>query len=216
MASVAIPIRYANSETKFKKQPLHNNALTFINSIESTWKGHEKFAMWLVHRLYPKTIVDIGFDRGLSTIAFAYRNRGQVFAIDWFEEGHYAEKCFALDSAFRNISNAIRYNYAKNIHLIIGPFSYVSKNWKRKIDILHIDWAHSYRSARLQYLHWSQFLKPDSVILMHNVLAFPEGTGRAFEELPFPKLILPYTSGLGVACANIELLNEIRECQKFF
>lgn len=216
VASVAIPVRCASPETKFRRQSFHDHALTFIDSIESTWKGHERFAMWLVHRLYPKTIVDIGFDRGLSTLAFAYRNRGQVFGIDWFEEGQYAEKSFALDTAFQNISNAIRYNYAKNIHLIIGPFSYVSKNWKRKIDILHIDWAHSYRSAREHFLNWSQFLKADSVILMHDVLAFPEGTGRAFEELPFPKLILPNTTGLGVACANTELLNEIRELQAAF
>lgn len=206
-------MRYANTVIRQKKQLPPNHVLSFIDSIESTWKGHEKFAIWLVNRLRPKTIVDLGFDTGLSTIAFAYRNRGQVFGIDWFQDGNYAEKSFALDSAFSNISNAIRFNYAKNIHLIIGPFSYMSKNWKRKIDILHIDWAHSYRSAREHFLNWSQFLKSDSVILMHDVSAFPDGAGRAFQELPLPKLIFPNSHGLGVACANVELLAEIRKTQ---
>jgi L-ascorbate metabolism protein UlaG (beta-lactamase superfamily) len=210
VALIALPMRQPSAFIKIKRQPAVDHALVFIDSIESTWKGHEQFAIWLVHRLRPKTIVDLGFDRGLSTIAFAYRNRGHVFGIDWFEDGNYAAKSFALDSAFRNISNAIRFNYVKNIHLTIGPFSHVSKNWKRKIDLLHIDWAHSYRSARQHYLNWSQFLKPDAVILMHDVVAFPDGAGKAFQELPMPKLILPHACGLGVACADLALLEEIR------
>jgi len=198
---------------RIRKPHSTDYALSFIHSIESTWKGHEQFAIWLVHRLRPKTVVDLGFDRGLSTIAFAYKNRGHVFAIDWFEDGNYAAKSYALDSAFQNISNAIRLNYVKNIHLTIGPFSYVSKHWKRKIDILHIDWAHLYRSARQHFLNWSQFLKTDAVILMHDVTAFPDGAGRAFQELPFPKLILPHACGLGIASSNIALLDEIRKTQ---
>ena len=108
-------------------------AFTFLNGIDSTWKGHQRFVCWLVQKLKPKTIVDLGFDRGLSTLAFAYRNKGHVYGIDWFEEGNYATKCFALDSAFRNISNAIRFHYAKNIHLIVGPFQDIAKKWVRKM-----------------------------------------------------------------------------------
>jgi predicted O-methyltransferase YrrM len=214
MTSIVIPMRHATTIARPKRQPPANHATSFIDSIQSTWKGNEEFAMWLVQRLRPKTTVDLGFDRGLSTIAFAYQNRGHVFGVDWFEEDNYADKSLALDSAFNNISHAIRFNFVKNIHLIIGPFPHVSKNWKRKIDILHIDWAHSYRSAQRHYQNWSQFLKSDSVILMDDVTAFPEGAGRAFREIALPKLILPNSSGLGVATANFELLTEIRKNQK--
>ena len=213
MTSIAIPMRHPTAALRKNKQP--PNAISFIGSIQSTWKGNEEFAMWLVQRLRPKTTVDLGFDRGLSTIAFAYRNGGHVFGVDWFEEGNYADKSIALDSAFNNISAAIRYNYVKNIHLIIGPFPHVSKNWKRKIDLLHIDWAHSYRSAQRHYENWSQFLKSDSVILMHDVTAFSEGAGRAFREIPLPKIVLPNHSGLGIASANVELLTEIRNTHPF-
>jgi predicted O-methyltransferase YrrM len=208
LAAIAVPIRPLTRRTI--RQRSSDRALDFIDSIESTWKGHEQLAMWLVHRLRPKTILDLGFDRGLSTIAFAFRNRGHVFGIDWFEDGNYAAKSFALDSAFRNISYAIQLNYAKNIHLIIGPFSEASKGWRREIDILHIDWAHSYLAARQHYLNWAPYLKPDSVILMHDVTAHPEGAGRAFEELPYPKLILPHCNGLGIAASDENLLDEIR------
>ncbi|HEY4254801.1 MAG TPA: class I SAM-dependent methyltransferase [Chlamydiales bacterium] len=189
-------------------------ALQFIDSIESTWKGHEQFALWLVQKLKPKTIVDLGFDQGLSTVAFAYKNKNQVFGIDWFEQGRYSEKCSALDRAFGNIANAIRFNYVKNIHLIIGPFSHVSKGWHRKIDLLHIDWAHSYTSVKTHYENWRKFLTLDGIILIHDVTSHPKEVGRFFNEIELPKFLFPESSGLGVICANQALLNEIQASWK--
>lgn len=187
-------------------------ALAFINSIESTWKGHEPFAFWIVQYLQPKTIVDLGFDRGLSTVSFAYRNSGHVFGIDWFDEGNYATKCFALDSAFRNISNAIRFHYAKNIHLIVGPFREIAKTWHRKIDILHIDWAHSYVSAKQHFDNWSRYLSPEGVVMIHDIIAYPNEAGRFFHELPMAyKFIFPHAQGMGVASNNEEIIEEIKK-----
>lgn len=186
-------------------------AIDFICSIESTWKGHEEFALWLTHRLQPKTVVDLGFDRGLSTIAFAYRNPGHVFGIDWFEDGMYADKSMALDSAFRNISSALAFRYVKNIHLIIGPFRDVSKNWRRKIDLLHIDWAHTYRGVKTHFDNWSPYLRDKGVILIHDVVAYPEEVGRFFVELPMPKFLFRHASGLGVASFDEALMEEIRQ-----
>lgn len=186
-------------------------ALAFMASIESTWKGHEQFVFWLVQYLHPKTIVDLGFDRGLSTIAFGYRNKGQVFGIDWFDEGNYVTKCFALDAAFRNISNALRFHYAKNIHLIVGPFKEIARTWHRKIDILHIDWAHSYQSVKQHYENWSRYLNADGVVLIHDVTTYPLETGRFFNELPMYKFIFPQAHGLGVASTNEALIREIKD-----
>ncbi len=200
MAAMEVPLPKFRSEDRL-----------FIDSIQSTWKGNEGFAIWLVKRLKPKTIVDLGFDRGLSTIAFAYKSRGHVFGIDWFEEGNYAAKSLSFNSAFENISLAIRNNYAKNIHLTIAPFSHALKKWKKEIDILHIDWAHSYKTAIKQCQDWSPFLKPGSIILMHDVLSFPEGPGRAFQELPWPKIILKSGHGLGIASPDTNLLDEIKK-----
>ncbi len=192
------------------------SALKFISSIDSTWKGHEKFALWLTQKMQPKTIVDLGFDRALSTLAFGYKNQGHVFGIDWFyEEGSYAEKSFALDSAFSNISYAIRLNYVKNIHLIIGPHSDVLKKWTRKIDVLHIDWAHTYRAVKYQYDSWQKHLKDEAVILIHDVVSHPNEVGRFFTELPFPKFLFPNDHGLGVVSSNVALIQEIeREFKK--
>lgn len=188
-----------------------NSIWPFLESIESGWKGHQQFACWLVQFLKPTTIVDLGFDRGLSTIAFAYRNKGHVYGIEWFEEGNYITKCFALDSAFRNISQAIRLRYIKNVHLIVGPFRDIAKKWVRKIDILHIDWAHKYESAKMHYQNWKPFMKEEGVILVHDVTSYPDETGRFFNELPMHKFIFPHAQGLGVASQNEKVIQEIKK-----
>lgn len=200
----------AADQHRFIKQSRKSQALAFIDSIESTWKGQEFFAMWLIQRLKPETVVDLGFHRGLSTIAFAYKNLGHVFGIDWFEEGDYAEKSIILDGAFRNISDAIRFNYVKNIHLIIGPFREVSKNWKRQIDILHIDLAQSYNAVKLHYDNWSGYLRKGAVILIHDINRYPSEVGRFFNDLPIPKILLPHGGGLGVATTDLSLLDETK------
>lgn len=209
MAAVSIP-KYRFVSRKRNEFAPTDRDMVFLDSIQSAWKGHERFAAWLVQRFKPKIIVDLGFDRGLSTLAFACRNQGHVFGIDWFEEGNYAAKSFALDSAFRSISDAIRFNFAKNIHLIIGPFSDVSKKWKRKIDILHIDWAHTYQSVRKQYDIWSPYLKTNGIVLIHNIAAHPQEVGRFFDELSLPKMMFPHAGGLGVVSQDPDLIESIR------
>jgi predicted O-methyltransferase YrrM len=196
---------------KRRPQVRKSSALEFFSTIESTWKGHELFAMWLVAKVKPKIVVDLGFDRALSTIAFAYKNRGHVYGIDWFEGNNYLEKCFALDGAYRNISNALRFHYAKNIHLIVGPYQNVLKNWKRKIDILHLDGVHTYEKAQFHYQNWSPHLSEKGIILIHDVAAYPSETGRFFEELPLHKMVFDHARGLGVASTDAALIEAIKE-----
>jgi hypothetical protein len=187
-------------------------ALKFIKTIDSTWKGHEPFVIWLVAILRPKVVVDLGFDRGLSTIVFAYKNKGHVFGVDWFfEEGSYAEKSAALDSAMRDITEALQRNYVKNIHLIIGPYRDVLKNWDQPIDILHIGWARTYLAVKFQYESWRCHLKDGSVLLIHDVTVFPNEVGKFFAELSFPKFLFPNGQGLGVVSSNKDLIEKIRQ-----
>lgn len=209
MAAIAIsPFRAKFRKKRFSVRK--NAALAFINGIDSNWKGNLPFVFWLTRYFRPKTIVDLGFDRGLSTIAFAYRNRGHVFGVDWFEEESYVAKSLTLDRAFLNISDAIRFHYAKNIHLIMGPFKEISKTWTRKIDILHIGWAHSYPLVKRHFENWNTYLNAGGIILISGVSAFPAETGVFFNELPLHKFILSGEQGLGVASADPLVIDQVK------
>jgi len=206
-AAISLPLL----EPVRKTDPFRNShAFDFFSRIEGRWRGNEEFALWLIQRIRPKTTVDLGFDKGLSTLVFAYQNEGHVFGIDWFEAGKYAEKSFALDSALNSISYAIRFNYVKNVNLIIGPFSDVSKTWKKKIDLLHIDSSSTHASLKQHYENWIRFLNPKGVIWVNDLMAYPNEAGRFFHELPFPKVVLPHGRGIGIATQNESLLTEIQ------
>lgn len=184
-------------------------AIRFIQSIPSTWKGHELFAIWIVKKIRPKVVVDIGFDQGLSTIAFAHRNLGHTFGIDWIGDENILQKRTAMETAFHNISAAIRLNYVKNIHLIVGPIKEISQRWDRKIDLLHIDGAQKYEEIKEHYQHWKPFLTKDAVLLIHDVESLSKEVGKFFSELPLHKFLFLHNKGLGIATNNASLCQAI-------
>ncbi len=186
-------------------------AVQFIQSIPSTWKGYELFAIWIVKKLKPKVTVDLGFDMGLSTISFAHGNRGHTFGIDWLSGNNYSRKRISMESALHNILIAIRLRYVKNLHLIVGPIPEISHKWNSEIDLLHIDSTQSYEEIKKQYMHWQPFLKKDAVILIHDVTSLPSEVGRFFEELPLYKFVFTKGCGLGIATSNETLCQEIEK-----
>jgi len=186
-------------------------ALRFLQSIDSSWKGHELFALWIIKQLKPKVTVDIGFDKGLSTIAFALSNRGATYGIDWFYDHNLSRKKIAMDIAYQNILMAIRLHYVKNIHLIVGPSVEITRQWKREIDLLHIDGMQRYSEAKEQYDHWKPFLTKNAVLMIHDVTALPNETGKFFHDLPMPKIVFPHGKGLGIATQNQTIYRQISE-----
>ncbi len=189
---------------------MRERAIPYIQSISSSWRGNERFAFWIVKKLKPKIIVDLGLNMGLSAISFAYGNKGgHTFGIDWLPTENFSQKRAEMESAFHNILNAIRLKCVKNLHLIIGPVPEISKKWNKEIDLLHIDGIYNYEDIKMHYAHWKPFLKKDAVILIHEIAAHPNEIGRFFDELPFYKTHLPYGNGLGIATPNADLYQEI-------
>ena len=75
-----------------------------IQEIRSTWKGHYDFARWLVNKVKPKVIVDLGVYHGFSTFTFASLGYGKVYAIDNFSiKGSY-DMSFWLGLVFFSIT----------------------------------------------------------------------------------------------------------------
>ncbi len=181
----------------------------FLKKIKSSWKGYEDFAIWLVEEMKPKVVVDLGIDVGLSTCAFAFPNHGQVFGIDWMEESNFTKKTFALDNAYRNISELSALRKLNNIHIIIGQFDEVVQRWSESIDILHIDWITSYERGKKIYEDWAKFLTEKGVVLIHDIEKESATLGRFFESLDLPKIKFSHNHGLGVVTKDEELLKKI-------
>lgn len=177
-----------------------------IENLASAWKGHRTFAGWLINRVQPKIVVDLGVDYGYSLFSFSEHNIGTVYGIDSFEgdehAGHHGD-------AYDTVIRVIEENQYKNIDVIKGYFDDVVKTWDKPIDILHIDGLHTYEAAMNDYQKWSPFLTEDGVILMHDVVSF-EGVRKVYEEIPMHKMFFTHSAGLGVLSKSESLINEVR------
>lgn len=154
--------------------------------IPSAWKGLENLASWLVHLTRPRVIVDLGVDFGFSTCALAMPGIGNVFGID--QRPVCIEQCSEFSRRL-NISN---------IQLICSTFDAAAATWLHTVDILHIDGDHDYGSVKRDFDAWYPHLKSGGILLLHDIDSFPEGPGRLFSELQWPKWGLHNFSGLGV------------------
>jgi len=179
--------------------------------IRSAWRGHHYFALWLVKELQPLTIVDLGVDRGFSTFIFGAQNIGKVYGIDWFKKyGFLGERIDDYIPTMRNKRKMEKKFRITNVTIIKSKFSEVAKKWKKNIDILHIDGAHTYKDAKEDYQTWRKFLNENSVILFHDTNVY-EGVIRFFGELDLPKYNFTHSYGLGVVSKNKELISKIKE-----
>lgn len=190
-----------------------NNALKFIKEhIKSPWAGHIDFAVWLVKKMNPSIIVDLGY--GCSTFAFASLKIGKVYGIDWFLGD-------SFDGGRRNYDSIL--NFAEvlekrfgvyNLEIVKGKFSDIAEIWKIPIDILHIDGSHFYDDVKRDFGEWSKFVKKDGVILFHDVHvpynSKYEGVKKFFDEIDLPKFMFTHSFGLGVISQNKDLIEEIK------
>jgi predicted O-methyltransferase YrrM len=176
--------------------------------IQSAWRGHQKFAEWLVRELKPKTIVELGVDYGFSSFVFARAGMGEVYGIDSFEGDPEAGQ--------RNTRPIVEERQKElgvtNLHLVQGYFSEVAKTWDKPIDILHIDGRHRYDDVKEDYEIWSRFVRPGGVILLHDtcVTREPYGVHRFFREIELPKTNFTHSEGLGVVSTDQALIDRIR------
>lgn len=181
-----------------------------MNNIATAWRGHEKFASWLVKRKQPSVIVDLGVDFGFSTLTWGLERIGKVYGIDCFQ----GDPETGIRNTYDHVSKLRKdLNLEDNVELITGYFSDVAKTWDKKIDILHIDGRHLYESVKEDFETWSKFVKDDGVILFHDTHIFhhPFGVHKLFAELDWPKLNFSHSAGLGIITKNAELYEEIKK-----
>lgn len=214
VAETAKPVVHSPSRVKIIRRP----PITFdsyIESIISAWKGHRQFAEWLVNEMKPTQIVDLGVDYGYSTFVFSYALKengisGTVTGIDFFGGDHFT----GIRDTYSQVLNIVNQFSLKNVEIIKGDFTEISKTWNRPIDILHIDGDHTYEAVLNDYTAWSPFVHEDGIILFHDVnVPNPEfQVVNFFRELSDGhKLYFLHSAGLGIITKNEKLAQRIKE-----
>ena len=167
--------------------------------IKSEWIAHAGFASWLVNHMKPKIVVDLGTNTGCSAIAFAGPNIGTIHTVDKFDNKQvYME---ALD----NVS------YVKNVVVHKSKFSDLAENWKKSIDILHIDGDHEFESTNEDCRLWIPKVDKNGIVLIHDVWnpRFPDVLAVFYSNVGGYKLMFPRGLGLGLATSNVKLYTDI-------
>jgi beta-1,4-mannosyl-glycoprotein beta-1,4-N-acetylglucosaminyltransferase len=179
----------------------------FISNITSAWTGHRDFAEWLVNHLKPDVIVDLGVDWGFSSFVFSKASIGKVYGIDLFTGDEHAGERNTYDF----IKNTIEEYNIKNLEIIKGDFSEVSKTWNIPIDILHIDGYHTYEAVKNDFTNWSKFVNYDGIILFHDTAIEHFGIKDFFFKELYNGYILNFehSAGLGIYTKNKKLYETI-------
>jgi hypothetical protein len=179
---------------------------------ESRWWPHVPFAFWLVAAARPRSLVELGTDRGVSYAAFCEAARrleldARFFAVDnWVEdekagEERAGEKVFETFKAFHDR------RYASFSQLVRASFDAARDAFADgSIDLLHIDGPQDYDEARKIYDLWKGKLSPRGVVLLHGIRRAGEnfGVGRLFGELASsaPHFEFRHGDGLGLIAAG--------------
>jgi hypothetical protein len=190
----------------------YNKLLSFLNNYySSAWLGHLKFAMWLVNKYKPKIIVELGVDYGHSSFAFSSEGIGNVYGIDSFEGDIHAGQRNTLDVLVDTQKHLLNNKLLvkDNFYPIKGFFDNVYESFEYDIDILHIDGLHTYDAVSNDFNKWITKTHENSIILMHDVVAFKDTVGKFFDELQYPKTFFSHSAGLGIVSKNQSIINNI-------
>lgn len=162
--------------------------------ITTAWRGHERYAHFLVQQMRPKTIVDLGIDEGYSTIELARYSKGCTYGVDHFKGDPQTGVKNTRDKALDNISKSLFF-----IEVMDMTFDKAALNFHdHEIDILHIDGAHDYASVKHDFETWFPKVRSGGVILMHDTQSFSQDVGRFFHSLEYPHFEFTHSAGLGV------------------
>jgi len=146
-------------------------------------------AHWLVAELKPTRIVELGSHYGVSFFSFceaaqAFSPDTFIYAIDTWEGDSHAS--FYEQDVFDQVAQHWQRHHRLRSQLIRSTFDDALNYFEDgSIDLLHIDGLHTYEAVLHDYQTWLPKLKPNSLVLFHdiNVRERNFGVWRLWQEL---------------------------------
>ncbi len=184
-----------------------------VNEKPTAWMEHTPFAFFLIEKLRPKILVELGTRYGTSYFAFcqaiaALKLPTKAYAVDiWFSTTATSPVDNDIFDYALRINNQ---HYAYFSNLLKMTFDEAQPYFNdHTIDLLHIDGFHSYTSVRHDFDTWLPKMSSSGVIIFHdsNVRENGFGVWKLFEEIKnlYPSFEFLHGYGLAVVCIGRDI-----------
>ena len=161
--------------------------------------AHEYMIYCLVRGIQPKSILEIGIRKGVSTMAMCEAIVDGNLEVDYH--------CCDIKDACRKVQDMT--SVPLKFHVMSSDD--LAKEWDRQIDILFIDGDHVYSQVKRDYFNFSRFVNLNGFIFLHDTYPPSEkyktenyscDAYRILEDLKKDKTVeavtFPYSYGLTV------------------
>jgi len=183
------------------------------------WVEHIPFAFYIVSKLKPGIIVELGTHTGNSFFAFC-----QAVA-----ENKLATECYAIDTwkgdkytgpfaeeIYENVLEYQQKNYPEMAKLLRMTFDEGLTYFKNgTIDLLHIDGLHTYEAVKHDFESWLPKLSDKAIVLFHDTQIKMKDFGiwKFWAEVckQYPSFEFYHGCGLGVLVVGKNVPTEIVE-----
>ena len=177
----------------------------------SSWWEHVPVAEWLIERLQPEKVIELGTHYGVSFFSMCeaaqqFSKDTFVYAVDTWQgdsqAGYYGDEVYNI------VSNFFNENYKQNGRLIRSTFDEAAQHFdNNEFDLIHIDGLHTYEAVKHDYEIWKPKLKNGGTILFHdwNVREGNFGVWKLWKEVKEDKRFqcMEIRNGHGLAIATL-------------
>ncbi len=155
----------------------------------SPWSGHRNFAYDLISNLKPQRVVELGTHYGCSFFSFLQACKdnnlnSEIVAIDCWEGDPQAG--FYGEDVWDTVNRTIKEKFPnQNSRLIRKYFCDAAADVEdESADLIHIDGLHTYEAVKEDFTTWLPKLKPNGVMIFHDVNSkLKYGTNDFWEEI---------------------------------
>ncbi|WP_171237098.1 class I SAM-dependent methyltransferase [Ruegeria sp. HKCCA6837] len=188
----------------------------------TAWLEHGPFVMWLVQKMQPQTIVELGTHFGYSFFAMCEATvqaklNTSCHAIDTWEGDEHAGRYGA--EVYNSVSkHNAAYEQFASLHK--STFAEAVATFEdNSIDLLHVDGRHFYEDVKEDFEQWIPKLSTSAVVLFHDteVRERDFGVYRYWAEVSANRLALNFRHGhgLGVLFWGSEISDNLQDLARF-